>query len=215
MYADFEPLDTCKPSLEKRYTKQHQKHEPSSFCYYIKSFNEKVYKSKKVSYTGEDDSQKLVEMLCEDMKDIANIPNKEMIFGEEKDRYTKASKCWICGERGFTTKNFKVRDHCHVTGRFRGVTHNLCNLMYRSTKFTLVLFRNLSGYDAHLFIKKLGGIEGNIDCIPNTDEKYISITKNVCVGNYTNKDGETKLIYHQIRFIDSFKFTATSLRRSD
>ena len=67
VYAYFEsyikPLDACEPNPENSYTNQYQNHEPSNFCYYIKSFDEKVYKSKKVSYTGEDASQKFVEML--------------------------------------------------------------------------------------------------------------------------------------------------------
>ena len=73
------------------------------------------------------------------------------------------------------------------------------------------MFHNLSGYDAHFFYKNLGGIEGNINCIPNTDERYISFTKNVCVGEYTNKKGKTKRISHQITFVDTFKFMAASL----
>ena len=72
-------------------------------------------------------------------------------------------------------------------------------------------FHNLSGYDAHLFIKNLGFNAGNIDCIPNNEERYISFTKNIEVGSYTNKKGETKPKYHKIRFIDSFKFMAVSL----
>ena len=57
----IKPLDTCESNSKSRYTKQYQKQEPSSFCYYIKSFDEKVYKSKKVNYTGEDAEQKFVE----------------------------------------------------------------------------------------------------------------------------------------------------------
>ena len=72
------------------------------------------------------------------------------------------------------------------------------------------MFHNLSRYDAHFFIKKLGGIEGNINCIPNTDERYVSF-KNVCVGEYINNKGELKPVNHQIRFIDTFKFMAASL----
>ena len=81
------------------------------------------------------------------------------------------------------------------------------------------MFHNLSGYDSHLFIKNLGFSEGNIDCIPNNEEKYISFTKKIKVGSYTkkvtNKKGETKEeikpLHHKIRFIDSFKFMAASL----
>ena len=73
------------------------------------------------------------------------------------------------------------------------------------------MFHNLSGYDSHLFIKNLGFSEGNIDCIPNNEEKYISFSKSIQVGSYTNKEGETKPLKHTIRFIDSFKFMAASL----
>ena len=52
---------------------------------------------------------------------------------------------------------------------------------------------------------------GNIDCIPNNEERYISFTKKIQVGSYTNKEGETKPLHHRVRFIDSFKFMAASL----
>ena len=108
-------------------------------------------------------------------------------------------------------KNYKVRDHCHFTGRYRGAAHNSCNLKYRKPNFTPVVFHNLSGYDSHLFIKILGFSEGNIDCIPNNEEKHISFTKNIQVGSYTNKKGENKPLNHRVRFIDSFNFMTTSL----
>ena len=74
-----------------------------------------------------------------------------------------------------------------------------------------MVFHNLSGYDSHLFIRNLGSTKGNIGCIPNNEEKYISFTKNIEIGSYTNKKGESKPIFQKIRFIDSFKFMATSL----
>ena len=43
---------------------------------------------------------------------------------------------------------------------------------------TPVVFHNLSGYDSHSFVKNLGFSEGDIDCIPNNEERYISFTKN-------------------------------------
>ena len=108
-------------------------------------------------------------------------------------------------------KNEKVKDHCHFTGRYRGAAHSKCNLKYRKPDFIPVVFHNLSGYDSHLFIRNLGSTKGNIGCIPNNEEKYISFTKNIEIGSYTNKKGESKPIFYKIRFIDSFKFMATSL----
>ena len=214
VYADFEsfikPLDTCELNPEGSYTKQYQKHEPSSFCYFIKCFDNEVYEPKLVSYTGEDAAQKFVEMIEEDIKIIANIPEKKMIFGEkEKEQFYKETKCWICKKK--FENDVKVRDHCHFTGRYRGAAHHSCNLKYRKPNFTPVVFHNLSGYDSHLFIKNLGFSAGNIDCIPNNEERYISFTKRIQVDSYRSKKGETKPLHHQIRFIDSFKFMATSL----
>ena len=103
VYADFEccikPMQSCEPNPGSSYTKQYQKHEPSSFCYYIKCFDDEVYKPKLVSYTGENAAQKFVDILEEDIKIIANIPKKKMIFGkEEKERFDKQTKCWMCNE---------------------------------------------------------------------------------------------------------------------
>ena len=223
IYADTEALIkkmyNCDPNPQNSYTKKYQKHEPISFSYYIKSFDDNVYKSKLRKYTGEDAMEKFVEWIEEDVKEIANIPDVEMIFGpDELKQFNNTTKCWICNEEFDDTadekgyrKNEKVKDHCHYTGRFRGAAHNSCNLKYKKPKFIPVVFHNLSGYDSHLFIKNLGFTDGNIDCIPNNEEKYISFTKNIVVDSYTNKEGKTKPIKHKIRFIDSFKFMSDSL----
>ena len=85
------------------------------------------------------------------------------------------------------------------------------NLEYRKADFTPVVFHNLSGYDSHLFIKNLSFSAGNINCIPNNEERYISFIKKIQVGSYTSKEGETKPLHHKIRFIDNLKFMGTSL----
>ena len=223
IYADTEALikemNNCDPNPQNSYTKKYQKHEPISFSYYIKSFDDNVYKSKLRKYMGEDAMEKFVEWIEDDVKDIANIPDVKMIFGpDELNQFNNTTKCWICNEEFDDTtdekgyrKNEKVKDHCHYTGRFRGAAHNSCNLKYKKPKFIPVVFHNLSGYDSHLFIKNLDYTDGNIDCIPNNEEKYISFTKNTVVGSYTNKEGKDKPIKHKIRFIDSFKFMSTSL----
>ena len=157
IYTDFEsyikPLNTCDPNPEGSYTKQYQKHEPSSFCYFIKCFDDGVYKPKLITYTGKEKFlQKFVNMLEKDIREITNIKKKEMIF-KEKERFNKAMKCWICNKK-FVRGDVKVRDHCHFTGRYRGAAHRICNFKYRKPYITPVVFHNLSGYDSHLFIKK-------------------------------------------------------------
>ena len=220
VYADFESLiksmDYCNPDPNKSYTKKYQKHEPISFSYYILCSIDGVYKPVLRKYTqtkpeGANAIDVFIKWLEEDVKAIANIEPKEMIFTEEDiKQFNKASDCWICGEK---LGNDKVRDHCHFTGRYRGPAHNKCNLKYRKPKNISVFFHNLSGYDSHLFIKKLGTPDKNenIDCIPNNEEKYISFSKTIVTGQYTSKKGEVKNKTFKIVFKDSLKFLASSL----
>ena len=103
-----------------------------------------------------------------------------MIFGkEEKERFYKETKCWMCN--GEFDEDVKVRENCHFTGRYLGAAHNSCNLKYRKSNFTPVVFHILSGYDSNVFIKNLGFSTG-IDCIPKNEERYISFTKKYRLG---------------------------------
>ena len=219
VYADFEcivkPIYGCGPDPEKSYTKKYQKHEPVSFVYYIKSFNENVYPSTKRTYIKEnpedpDAVDVFINWLEEDVKIISELGNEKMkIMEEEEEEFKQASNCWICRKK--LNLEDRVRDHCHYTGRYRGAAHNTCNLKYSKPNNISVFFHNLTGYDSHLFIKKLGVTEGNIDCIPNNEENYISFSKTIIAGEYKNKRGETKNKYFKIIFKDSMKFMASSM----
>ena len=219
IYADFEsvlkPLDNCDPDPNQSYTKKYNKHEAVSFVYYIKSFNESVYKSKLRSYVREkeedpDTTETFIKWLEEDIKIIANLGNKPMdITPEVEEQFKQASKCWICGN--LLNLQDRVRDHCHFTGRYRGAAHNRCNLQYSKPNNISVFFHNLTGYDSHLIIKKLNKTMGSIDCIPNNEENYISFSKTIKTGEYQNKKGETKDKNFKIIFKDSMKFLNTSI----
>ena len=219
IYADFEsivkPIDNCEPDPNKSYTLKYQKHEPISFVYYIKSFNESVYKSKLRSYVKENEEDPdtidvFINWLEEDVKIISELGNEKMIITpEEEEQFKQASDCWICHKK--LNLEDRVRDHCHYTGRYRGAAHNICNLKYSKPNNISVFFHNLTGYDSHLFIKKLGVTAGAIDCIPNNEENYISFSKTIKTGEYKNKNGEMKNKYFKIVFKDSLKFMASSL----
>ena len=218
VYADFEAfteeIPTCEQNEKFSFTQKYQRHKPSGFCYKIVCFDEK-YNQKPVLFraqSDEDISAIFVEMLERDIKRIQEKFDfsKKMIFSpKDKDDFEKARVCWICQKEFGESK--KQRDHCHFTGKYRGAAHVKCNLQFKKPKFTPVIFHNLSGYDAHLFVKNLGRTEGNIKCIPNNEEKYISFSKEIVVGEYQNKKGEKVEVKHEIRFLDSFKFMASSL----
>ena len=120
------------------------------------------------------------------------------------------AECWSCGEE-FEFSGLKVRDHCHFSGKFRGSDHSKCNLQFRKPNFTPVIFHKLSGYDSHIFISQLGENKGKVKAIPNTDEKYISFSKNLRLRTFEDEKGKEKKVFREIRFIDSFKFMACPL----
>ena len=67
----------------------------------------------------------------------------------EQKSFDEAETCHICKKE---LLDDKVRDHCHFTGQYRGAAHNSCNLQCRKPMILPVIFHNLQGYDAHLFI---------------------------------------------------------------
>ena len=98
------------------------------------------------------------------------------------------------------SKNEKVRDHCHYTDEYRGAAHNNCNLKYKIPDHIPIVFHNLSGYDAHLFIKELGRKfnKDDIGVIAENKEEYISfnVRINIRLTRVKNKDGTASLEYH-------------------
>ena len=219
-YADFEcftkPMNSCSPNPEESYNYNYQKHEPSGFCFYVKSIIPGIH-IKTIIYSkkseNEDIAKIFVEKLSEVTKGIYNDfyckPKPLKLTSEEQRLFEKVKYCHIC--RG-ELKNDKVRDHCHFTGQYRGAADNKCNLMCKKPRVLPVIFHNLQGYDAHLFIKQLAKLDGRLNCIPSTEEKYISFSKTIKVGEYKNiKVGDMLPINFEIRFLDSFKFLQTSL----
>ena len=126
-----------------------------------------------------------------------------------------AEKSHICLKEFNEPKNKKVRDHCHYISLYRRAAHNNCYLKYRVPDHIPIVFHNLSGYDAHLFIKELGRRfnKNDIGVIPENNEKYISfnVKINVKLAGIKYKDGTEVCKNIQLRFIDSCKFMASSL----
>ena len=88
----------------------------------------------------------------------------------------------------------KVRDHYHITSKYRGAAHWSCNIKLKISKKVPVIFHNLRGYDSHSIFKELSKFNCKISVIPNGLEKYISFTLN-----------------NNIVFVDSILFLNSSL----
>ena len=220
-YADFEcftkPMNTCSPNPEDSYEYNYQKHEPSGFCIFIKGVVDK--KIKPITFTkkeeDEDEAKIFVEKLTEVTREIYNVyyrrPKPLKLTQDQQKSFDKAEYCHICNTELLEDR---VRDHCHFTGQYRGAAHNKCNLKCRKPRILPVIFHNLQGYDAHLFIKQLASLPGEFQCIPSTEEKYISFSKKIKVDEYrSRKTGDMVPLYFEIRFIDSYKFLQTSLAK--
>ena len=97
-----------------------------------------------------------------------------MIISEEEEHlFQQSNSCRIC-EKLIDNDEEKVRDHCHVTGKFRGAAHESCNLNLKLTKKVPVIFHNLRGYDSHLIFNELDKFDVKIKVIPNGLEKYMA-----------------------------------------
>ena len=107
--------------------------------------------------------------------------NKNLIMSEEEEHlFQQSNSCWIC-KKVIDNDEEKVKDHCHVTGKFRGAAHGSCNINLQLTKKVSVIFHNLRGYDCHLIFNEPNKFDVKIDVIPKRFEKYIPffLNKNV------------------------------------
>ena len=215
MYADFEsilePIQGVKNEPSISSTRGVNVHKPSGWCLHSKFAYGKV-KKPTTEYRGPDCVEKFCEKIISDAKRLyrsyLEVPMLPLTKSQLK-KHKKATKCHICfkdfGEKG------KVRDHCHYTGLYRGAAHFGCNLRYKIPNYIPVVFHNLAGYDAHLFIRELAKHTRDIGVIAKNVEDYISFSIKVEVDKYVDKNGEEKIKEIDLRFIDSFKFMSSQL----
>ena len=124
------------------------------------------------------------------MKGVLADPKAMMMTREDWLAFRTAEACHVCDK---PLEGDSVRDHCHITGEYRGAANNACNLKLRLNPSIPVVFHNLRGYDSHLLMQAISKVEGRVSCIPNNTEKYISFS------------------LRQLRFIDSAQFLLASL----
>ena len=72
---------------------------------------------------------------------------------EEEHLFQQCNNCWIC-KNLVDNDHEQVRDHCHITSRFRGAAPWDCNINVQLTKKVPVIFHNLKGYDFKYLVKE-------------------------------------------------------------
>ena len=118
--------------------------------------------------------------------------NKRLkMTSEDEEIYENSYICWTYKQE---LNMDKVRDHCHVTGKFRGVANNKCNINFRLPRKLPIIFHNLQGCDGHIIFKELNNFNVDIAVIPKSIDKYMSI-----------------IVNRHISFIDSRQFYNGSL----
>ena len=209
----LEKMSTCINNPKESSSTKINKHIPSGYSIFTScSFDES--RNKLNYYRGKDCMKKFYEDLRIHATKIINYEKKKIIplTTEEKINYNDQKVYYIC-KKEFDTidkKNYKVRDHCHYTGKYRGAAHNICNLRDKVPKEIPVVFHNCSTYDYHFIIKELvQEFEGNFDCLGENTEKYITFSVPL-KKKIENKNLE---ITYKIKFIDSFRFMSSSLSK--
>ena len=170
----------------------------------------KIYRGEKAVYT-------FLEYMLDEVKYCKRIIKKEFnkplkMTKENEEEFQKAEECHICNKK-YTNQDIRVRDHCHITGKYRGSAHQECNLQLKLNPEKVkipVIFHNLRGYDSHFIMQEIGAIvkdyeytnkdgkkcQMNINAIPNNMEKYMAFM----LGNH-------------LTFLDSFQFMSSSLEK--
>ena len=94
---------------------------------------------------------------------------------ESNEDFKNSAKCWIC-DNDYVDNDVRVRDHCYITGKYRGFPHKDCNINLKLNHKIPVVFHNLQNYDFRLTVQELGKFNLKINVIPNGLEKYMSFT---------------------------------------
>ena len=91
--------------------------------------------------------------------------------------FNQVIKGWIYNKL-FDVGDNKVRDHCHITRKYRSSSHWSCNINLKLTKKVPVIFHNLRGCNSHLIMQDIDKFNVKINVISNGLEKYMAFKIN-------------------------------------
>jgi hypothetical protein len=143
VYADFETMlvkiQNCPNSGDHSYTTPQEKHELMSFCFILvltdgQTFEPECYQGPNAASIFIQKIKKVAEFVRElYKKTVPLIP----MTREEIERHESTTVCAVYGKI-FENSCEKIRDHCHLTGKYRAALHYHCNLQFRLPKFVPV-----------------------------------------------------------------------------
>ena len=176
--------------------RKYQDHIPCSFAYKLVCVDNKFSKSV-VLYRGKNATYNFIKMMSGEFSYCKKVMKKDfqknLIMTEEEENFQSSNICWICEK---VIDDEKVRDHCHITQKYRGAAHWSYNVNLKLAKKVFIIFHNLKGFDSHFIINGINEFDVNVSVIPNGLEKYMAFTIN-----------------KNLVFIDSKQFMNTSLEK--
>ena len=150
IYADFECIlrnskECGKIDDNSSYSVKTHDHVPCGFVYKVVCIDDRFSKDVVIYRGREDCVNKFIDAILNESEYCKKIMkdhfNKNLIMSiEEEELFQKANKCWIC-DKLFELVVEKVRDYCHVTGKFRGAAQFSCNANFKTKKKVLVIFQ--------------------------------------------------------------------------
>ena len=238
IYADTESIikPMITPTADSNTVKTSE-HVPCSFAYTVVRSDGQV--TGECLYRGEDAMEVLFEKLDGELESIrSDLKDEKQLSMTEDDQkvHKNADNCWICGDefkpynQGDTGGLWKVRDHDHITGQYRGAAHSKCNRQLRISPYHTpipVFFHNLKNYDAHHLISAIGRTEEKITTCTNKDgepllmkdsegkdtDKKKTVTDGGISAIVQNMEKLISFSWGQFRFVDSYAFLSSSLDR--
>ena len=146
IYTDFQSNLQDADIYEGSRTKKYHDHVPCCYAFKVVC-NDNRFSKPTVVYRGKNAAYKFIKAILKEYKYCKKIMkehfNKDLIMNEKEEHlFQQSNGCWIC-KIIINNDDEKVRDHCHITSKFRGAAHWSCNINFQLTKKVLVIFHYL------------------------------------------------------------------------
>ena len=173
IYADFERIlvfeDNTKQNQNESYTNV-SKTFAWNYGYKLVCVDDKCSEPFK-SYLGEDAVYNFISSMTEESKYCSDVMkkhfNKQLIMTkEDNEDFKNSTKCWIC-DNDYIDSDVKVRDHCHISIKYRGFAHTDSNISLKLNHKIANVFHNLKNHDSTLIMQELGRSNLQVSVTPS------------------------------------------------